>query len=397
MIIKPRVRGFICVTAHPQGCAANVAQQVAYVKAHGRIEGPKRVLVIGASTGYGLAARITSAFGCEAATLGVFLERPGSATRPASAGWYNDAAFEQLARESGRYSRSLNGDAFADEAKRRVIDLIRTDLGQIDLLVYSLAAPRRTHPKTGEVFTSVIKPIGGPVRLRGIDTDRQVVKESVLEPATQTEIDHTVAVMGGEDWQLWIEALQNAGVLATGFLTTAFTYLGDTLTHPVYWDGSIGAAKKDLDRTVLRIRERLAPLRGDARIAVLKAVVTQASSAIPIMPLYISILFKVMMAAGTHEGCIEQVHRLYRDSLCSSGRVTDAEGRLRADDLELDPAIQAAVRDRWDRVSNENLNELTDFASYQREFLRLFGFEMPGVDYDAVVNPEVAIPDLVQL
>jgi enoyl-[acyl-carrier protein] reductase/trans-2-enoyl-CoA reductase (NAD+) len=397
MIIKPRVRGFICVTTHPAGCEANVNQQIAYVKAQPPIAGgPKKVLVIGASTGYGLAARITSAFGCGADTLGVFFERAGSETRPGSPGWYNTAAFHRAAAAEGRYAKSINGDGFSDAVKQQVIDTVRADLGQVDLVVYSLAAPRRTHPKTGQVFNSVLKPIGKAVNLRGLDTDNETVKDLVLEPATQEEIDDTVAVMGGEDWRMWIDALQQAGVLADGAKTTAFTYLGEQITHDIYWNGSIGAAKKDLDHKVLGIREQLAATGGDARVSVLKAVVTQASSAIPMMPLYLSLLFKVMKEEGTHEGCIEQVYGLYAQSLYGSAPRIDDEGRLRADHKELAPQVQARVQALWPQVTNENLNTLCDFAGYKTEFLRLFGFAVEGVDYEADVNPDVVIPGLVQ-
>lgn len=397
MIIEPRVRGFICVTAHPVGCEANVAQQIEYVNAQGDIpHGPKRVLVLGASTGYGLAARISAAFGSGAATLGVAFERAGTDTRPATAGWYNTAAFEKFATQKGLYAKTINGDAFSDAIKRETIDTIRRDLGQVDLVVYSLAAPRRTHPVTGTVHTSTLKPVGKALRMRGIDTDKEVIKETVLEAATQDEIDGTVAVMGGEDWQMWIDALLEAGVLADGAKTTAFTYLGAEITHDIYWNGSIGEAKKDLDQKVLGIRAKLAAHGGDARVSVLKAVVTQASSAIPIMPLYLALLFKAMKENGTHEGCIEQVDSLYRDSLYGAAPVLDDEGRLRADYKELDPAIQARVKAAWDQVTEENLYATTDFAGYKAEFLRLFGFGIEGVDYAADVNPNVAIPGIIE-
>ncbi|MDR6413091.1 enoyl-ACP reductase FabV [Paraburkholderia terricola] len=398
MIIKPRVRGFICVSTHPAGCEANVKEQIDYVKARGAIvNGPKKVLVIGASTGYGLAARISAAFGSDAATLGVFFERAGSETKPGTAGWYNTAAFEKFAHAQGLYATSINGDAFSDAVKARTIEIIKRDLGQVDLVVYSLAAPKRTHPKTGEVFSSTLKPVGKAVALRGIDTDKEVVKETVLEPATQAEIDNTVAVMGGEDWQMWIDALLEAGVLADGAQTTAFTYLGEKITHDIYWNGSIGAAKKDLDQKVLGIREKLAARGGDARVSVLKAVVTQASSAIPMMPLYLSLLFKVMKEKGTHEGCIEQVYGLYRDSMYGDAPRIDEEGRLRADDKELDPEVQARVQELWGQVTSDNIYQLTDFSGYKTDFLRLFGFEIAGVDYEADVNPDVPIPKLVQM
>lgn len=386
----------MCTTAHPVGCAANVRQQVEYVKAQPPIEdGPKRVLVLGASTGYGLASRITAAFGCGAATIGVFFEREGVENKPGTAGWYNSAAFHEKAEAAGLYARSINGDAFSNEIKSKVIDLIREDLGQVDLVVYSLAAPRRTHPVSGEVHNSTLKPIGKSVTQRGINTDKETVQEVTLEAATDEEIANTVAVMGGEDWQMWIDALDDAGVLAKGAKTTAFTYVGEKITWDIYWDGTIGAAKKDLDTRVVDIRSRLAAQDGDARVSVLKAVVTQASSAIPIMPLYLALLFKVMKDEGTHEGCIEQVYGLFHDSLYGDEPVLDSEGRLRADGKELQPHVQQAVADAWEQVTTENLREVTDFAGYKQEFLRLFGFEMEGVDYEADVDPVVPIRGLI--
>lgn len=397
MIIKPRIRGFMCVTAHPAGCEANVREQIEYVQRRGAIpNGPKKVLVIGASTGYGLAARIAAAFGCDAATLGVFFERPGEPGRPATAGWYNSAAFHRFAQARGLYAKSINGDAFSDPIKQKAIEVIRQDLGQVDLVVYSLAAPRRKHPRTGQIFSSTLKPIGKPLTQRSLDTDKGVLKEVTLEPASQQEIDHTVAVMGGEDWEMWIDALAAAGVLAPGAKTTAFTYLGEKITHAIYWHGTIGAAKQDLDRKVLRIREKLAARGGDARVAVLKAVVTQASSAIPVMPLYLAALFKVMKQRGTHEGCIEQLYSLYKDHLYGPQPTLDAEGRIRTDGKELDPSVQAEVEKIWATVQNETIDQLTDFAGYRHEFLRLFGFDVAGVDYDAEVDPVVPIAGLVE-
>jgi enoyl-[acyl-carrier protein] reductase / trans-2-enoyl-CoA reductase (NAD+) len=396
MFIKPRVRGFMCVTTHPVGCAANVKHQIDYVKSHGPIaNGPKKVLVIGASTGYGLASRITAAFGSGAATLGIFFEREGSAEKPGTAGWYNSAAFHHVAESEGLYAKSINGDAFSEEIKRKTIDTIKADLGQVDLVVYSLAAPRRTHPITGVVHNSTLKPIGSDVTQRGIDTDKEVMKEVTLTAASQEDIDNTVAVMGGEDWQMWIDALDAAGVLAPGAKTTAFTYIGEKLTWDIYWHGTIGAAKKDLDKRVIDIRKKLAAHGGDARVSVLKAVVTQASSAIPIMPLYLALLFKVMKENGTHEGCIEQVDGLFRDSLYGANPQLDSEGRLRADGRELRPEVQNKVAELWAQVNNDNLYELSDFKGYKQEFLRLFGFEIDGVDYDADVDPLVPIKNLV--
>jgi enoyl-[acyl-carrier protein] reductase/trans-2-enoyl-CoA reductase (NAD+) len=396
MIIKPRVRGFLCTTTHPVGCAANVRHQIDYVKSHGPLEnGPKRVLVIGASTGYGLASRITAAFGAGASTLGIFFEKEGTETKPGTAGWYNSAAFHSAAEVAGLYAKSINGDAFSDEIKQKTIDTIRADLGQVDLVVYSLAAPRRQHPVTGVVHNSTLKPIGKPTVQKGVNTDKQEVQDFHLEPATQEEIDNTVAVMGGEDWQMWIEALDEAGVLAEGAKTTAYTYIGEKMTWDIYWHGTIGAAKQDLDRRVTGIRARLAAKGGDARVSVLKAVVTQASAAIPAMPIYLAILFKVMKARGSHEGCIEQVDGLFRDSLYNPAPQLDDEGRLRADRKELDPAVQAEVAELWQQIDTDNLHQLSDFAGYRREFLQLFGFEVDGVDYEADVDPLVPIHNMV--
>lgn len=395
MIIKPRVRGFMCVTTHPKGCEANVSQQIDYVKAQGPIsDGPKRVLVIGASTGYGLASRITAAFGAGAATLGIFFEKEGVEKKPGTAGWYNSAAFHKFAEADGLYAKSINGDAFSDEIKEKTIAEIKADLGQIDLVVYSLASPRRQHPKTGVVYNSTLKPIGKDVTQRGVNTDKEIIDNFTLTAASDEDISNTVAVMGGEDWQMWIDALDDAGVLADGAKTTAYTYLGDRLTWDIYWHGTIGAAKKDLDKRVINIRERLAAKGGDARVSVLKAVVTQASSAIPVMPLYLALLFKVMKADGSHEGCIEQVYGLFKNSLYGSAPTRDDEGRLRADGLEMRPEVQEAVEKMWDVVSTENLHDVTDFAGYKREFLRLFGFEIDGVDYEADVDPVVVIKNM---
>ncbi len=396
MIIKPRVRGFMCVTTHPVGCETNVREQIDYVKAQGAIEnGPKKVLVIGSSTGYGLASRISAAFGSGAATLGIFFEKEGTEKKPGTAGWYNSAAFHKFAEAEGLYAKSINGDAFSDEIKQKTIAQIKEDLGQVDLVVYSLAAPRRQHPKTGEIYNSTLKPIGKAVSQRGANTDKEVIETVTLPEASQEDIDNTVAVMGGEDWQMWIDALDEAGVLADGAKTTAYTYLGERITWDIYWHGTIGQAKKDLDKRVVDIRQRLAARGGDARVSVLKAVVTQASSAIPIMPLYLSLLFKVMKADGSHEGCIEQVYGLFRNSLYSDAPVLDDEGRLRADGLELRDEIQQAVAEAWDQVTTENLHDLTDFAGYKHEFLKLFGFDIDGVDYDADVDPVVAIKNMV--
>tara|TARA_R110002110_G_scaffold415765_2_gene655223 strand:- start:76453 stop:77643 length:1191 start_codon:yes stop_codon:yes gene_type:complete len=396
MIIKPRVRGFLCITTHPVGCEANVKKQIDYVKSRGEIaQGPKRVLVIGASTGYGLASRITAAFGAGASTLGIFFEKEGTGKKPGTAGWYNSAAFHKFAEADGLYAKSINGDAFSDEIKQKTIATIKEDLGQVDLVVYSLAAPRRQHPVTGEVHTSTLKPIGSDATQKGVNTDKEEVQDFHLEQATQDEIDNTVAVMGGEDWQMWIDALDDAGVLAPAAKTTAYTYIGEKLTWDIYWHGTIGAAKKDLDKRVVAIRQRLAQTGGDARVSVLKAVVTQASAAIPAMPIYLALLFKVMKERGTHEGCIEQVDGLFRESLYGAEPFLDEEGRLRADRKELDPQVQAEVAALWEDINTDTLKQLSDFDGYKTEFLRLFGFEVDGVDYDADVNPEVPIKNLV--
>lgn len=396
MIIKPKVRGFMCITTHPTGCEANVKEQIDFIKSQSKVDGmPKRVLVIGSSTGYGLAARITAAFGGGASTLGLFFEKEGTERKPGTAGWYNSAAFHKFAEAEGLYAKSINGDAFSDEIKQKTIETIKEDLGQVDLVIYSLASPRRQHPKTGELHNSTLKPIGQDVTLRGINTDKKQIQEFTLEAASDEDIANTVAVMGGEDWQMWIDALDEAGVLADGCKTSAFTYVGEKVTHDIYWNGTIGQAKKDLDEKVLGIREKLAKTGGDARVSVLKAVVTQASSAIPIMPLYLSLLFKVMKEDGSHEGCIEQLYRLFAECLYSDSPRLDDEGRTRVDELELRDEIQDKVIELWDQVTSDNIPELTDFAGYQAEFLRLFGFGVDGVDYDADVSPVVEIANLV--
>lgn len=396
MIIEPKIRGFVCVTAHPAGCARHVAQQIEVVRRRGPIaDGPKRVLVLGASTGYGLASRIAAAFGSGAATLGVFFERPGTDGKPATAGWYNSTAFENEARAAGLYARSFNGDAFSDEMKHEVIAAIKADLGTVDAVIYSLASPRRTHPTTGESFRSVLKPVGAPFTAKNLNTDRKSVEPVTIEPADEEEVRQTVAVMGGEDWEMWLDALAEAGVLAPGVKTVAYSYIGPEVTWPVYRHGTIGKAKEDLERASAALNLRLASLGGKAWVAVNKAVVTQASSAIPVVPLYISLLFKVMKAAGNHEDCIEQMDRLFRDFLYTpAGPATDASGRIRVDDWEMGEAIQAEVMRRWHIVESSNLDELGDFSGYQENFLRLFGFGLPGVDYDADVNPVVDMPSL---
>ncbi len=390
MVIQPKVRGFICTNAHPAGCAANVNEQIAYIKGQSALEnGPKNVLVIGASTGYGLASRITAAFGYGAKTLGVFFEKPPTETRTGSAGYYNSAAFEQAAKEQGLYAVSINGDAFSNACKTAVIERIKADMGKIDLVVYSLASPRRTDPETGQVYSSVLKPIGHSYTAKNLNTDTKQVGEVTVEPASDEEIANTVKVMGGEDWELWMRALQDADVLADNVQTTAYTYLGEKLTWPIYGHATIGKAKEDLDRAAHAITSQLASLQGSARVSVLKAVVTQASSAIPIMPLYLSLLFKVMKEQGSHEGCIEQLYRLFDECLYNTSPRLDNSNRFRVDDKELAPAVQGQVEELWPQVTSDNVESISDFAGYRAEFLKLFGFGVSTVDYDADVSPMV--------
>ena len=390
MIIKPKVRGFVCVTAHPTGCAAHIQEQIDHVQARGPIrQGPRKVLVIGASTGYGLASRITAAFGSGAATLGIFYERPSEDGRPATPGWYNSIAFTRAARAAGLYAGNINGDAFSKEIKAQALATIAKEMGPIDLVVYSLASPRHTHPVTGVVHKSCLKPLGAPYTNKTVDTDKGVVSEITIEPATEAEAADTVAVMGGEDWEMWMDALAEAKLLAPGATAVAYSYIGPVHTWPIYKDGTIGRAKVDLERAARAIDAKLkAHGHGRAFISVNKALVTQASSAIPVVPLYISILYKVMKAAGTHEGCIEQMQRLFATQLYNGSILKfDREGRVRVDDWEMRPEIQDPVSALWPRVTTENLAALTDIDGYRSEFLKLFGFGLPGVNYDAEVEP----------
>lgn len=390
MIIKPKIRGFICTTAHPEGCRQMVKQQIDYVKQQPKTEGPKKVLVIGASMGYGLASRIAATYSCGAATLGVIFDKPATASRTASAGWYNTAAFEAFAAQDGYYAKSINGDAYSDEIKAETIAAVKNDLGKVDMVVYSLAAPRRTD-RDGTVYTSVLKTTGEAYTNKTIDLKANTVAPVTIEPATEEEIAATVKVMGGEDWKAWIDALKAADAIAEDAVTVAYSYIGPDLTHPMYYDGSIGRAKAHLLQTAVEITQA-----GGVRayISVNKALVTQSSAAIPIVPLYITILYKVMKEAGTHEGCIEQMYRLFHQKLYGGTVVTDAEGRLRLDDLEMQDAIQDEVSRRWARVSDETLKTDADIDGYWHDFYNLFGFDVPGVDYAAEVNPEVAIPSL---
>lgn len=396
MIIAPRIRGFICLTAHPKGCEQNIVNQINYVKSKGAIAGPKRVLVIGASTGFGLASRITSAFGSEASTIGVYFEKPPAPGKTASPGWYNTAAFETKAHEAGLYAKSINGDAFSDEIKQKTIDLIKADLGQIDLVIYSLASPKRVHPKTGVVHSSVLKPIGQAYTNKTVDFHTGVVSEISIQPANEEEIENTVAVMGGEDWGFWIEDLKAAGLLAEGATTVAYSYIGPALTEPVYRKGTIGRAKDHLEATAFSITEKLKDLNGKAYVSVNKALVTQASSAIPVIPLYIALLYKVMKAENVHEGCIEQMQRLFQDRLYSGAEIAvDEKGRIRVDDLEMREDVQSQVSTLWPAATTETLPELGDLPGYKHDFLNLFGFDVDGVDYDAEVDEMVEVPGLV--
>ena len=393
MIIKPKIRGFICTTTHPTGCEKNIQAQIEYTKAQGKIEkGPKRVLVIGSSAGYGMSSRIAAAYGSDASTIGVFFEKPATDRKTGSAGWYNSAAFEKQAKEDGLYAKSVNGDAFSNETKQLVIDTIKADLGQIDAIIYSVAAPVRKLPDTGEVIRSSLKPIGETYTSTAIDTNKDVIIEASVEPATEEEVANTVTVMGGQDWELWINALADAGVLADGVKTVAYSYIGTELTWPIYWNGALGKAKLDLDRASTAIQSQLAALNGEAYVSVQKSVVTQASSAIPVMPLYLSMVFRIMKEKGLHEGCMEQIHRLFTTQLFKadgSAPTTDEARRLRLDDWELRDDVQQACTELWPQITTENLFELTDYQDYKDEFLQLFGFGIDGVDYDAEVEPLV--------
>ena len=394
MIIRPKVRGFVCITAHPLGCAAHVQEQIDTVLRRGPIQGgPKRVLVIGASTGYGLATRIAAAFGARAATFGVFYDRPSEEDRTATPGWYNTAAFHQAARAAGLYAGSINGDAFSDEIKRQTIEALRRDVGPVDLIVYSLASPRRVHPRTGAVHKSVLKPIGAAYTSKTVDVETGLVSEVTIEPATDVEISDTVAVMGGEDWEMWLHALDEAQLLAPGATTAAYSYIGPKVTWPVYHQGTIGRAKDDLDRTARRL-DALLKTHGYGRafVSVNKALVTQASSAIPVVPLYISILYRIMKERGLHEGCIEQIDRLFRTQMYNGSALTfDDAGRVRIDDWEMRPEVQAGVAPLWREITTETLARLTDIAGYRTDFLKLSGFGLPGIDYDADSEPHVEL------
>ncbi|MGB0937016.1 MAG: enoyl-ACP reductase FabV [Colwellia sp.] len=394
MVIKPKIRGFICTNAHPVGCAAHVNEQISYVKSQSYTQGPKNVLVIGSSTGYGLASRITATFGHNASTLGIFFEKPPTEKKTASAGWYNTAAFQAAADEAGVYAKNINGDAFSHEVKKQAIETIKADMGKIDLVVYSLASPRRTDPDTGEVYSSTLKPIGQSVTTKNLNTSKRIIDSVSVDAANEEEIQGTIDVMGGADWELWLEALKEADVLAQDVKTVAYTYIGKELTWPIYGKATIGKAKEDLDRAATAINKSTESLNGQARVTSLNAVVTQASSAIPIMPLYISAMFKVMKADGTYEGCIEQISNLFIENIYSDSPRLDEQGRFRQNYKELEDSVQQRVTDIWNTVDTDTIDELTDYNGYHAEFLKLFGFNVDGVDYDADVSPEVAINNL---
>ena len=391
MIVKPRIRGFICTTAHPHGCAAHVNQQIDYVSNHSMVANGafKNVLVLGCSGGYGLASRIVAGFGCGANTLGVSFEKAPSESKTASAGWYNNKAFEARAADAGVYAKTLDGDAFSDAMREEVLRTIQADLGKIDLVVYSLASPVRRHPKTEVLHRSSIKPLGEVLDIKTVHVEKGEVSNIALEPASAEEIDDTVTVMGGEDWEYWIDALLAADLLAPNAKTFAYTYIGSELTWPIYWEGTLGKAKADLDRASVEIQQRLHPIGGDARVAVLKAIVSQASAAIPVVPLYAALLFKVMKEQGSHEECIAHIDRLFASQLQPGVAPRfDEAGRIRVDDLELAESVQAEVKRRWPLVDTQNLPELGDLSGFRADFLKIFGFGIDGVDYEADVNPQ---------
>jgi enoyl-[acyl-carrier protein] reductase/trans-2-enoyl-CoA reductase (NAD+) len=393
MIIAPRTRGFICLTSHPTGCEQNVINQIEYIKSKGKNKGPKKVLVIGSSTGFGLASRITSAFGADAATIGVYFDKPSKAGRTGSPGYYNTAFFEKQAHKAGLYAKSINGDAFSNEIKRQTLDMIKEDLGQIDLVIYSLASPVRTHPETGTRYKSVLKPVGGVFTNKTVDFHTGNVTEISINPAEGEDISNTVAVMGGEDWKMWMDALKAENLLSDNATTVAYSYIGPSLTEAVYRKGTIGAAKDHLEATAFTITDDLKSIGGKAYVSVNKALVTQASSAIPVIPLYISLLYKLMKEKGIHEGCIEQIERLYSKRLYADGELLlDEKGRIRIDDWEMREDVQAEVAALWKIATTENLLEIGDLKGYSDDFFNLFGFKVAGIDYDADVNEDVLIP-----
>ncbi len=387
MKIEPKIRKNICLTAHPEGCREQVREQIAHVRNQPTIEGPKRVLIVGASNGYGLAARIVSAFSCGAATAGVFLERPGTDTRTATVGWYNNLALEQEARSAGLVAFSVNGDSFSPELKNETIQRIGDELGPVDCVIYSIAAPRRIDPETGQIYSSVVKPIGQRFNGKTVDIKTGALIDVVAEPATEDEIAETVKVMGGEDWMDWITALHEQQMLDRGAVTVAFSYVGSDITAPLYRDGTMGRAKQDLEATAAKIQRRFADQDVRAVISVNKALVTRASAVIPTVTVYISLLYTVMKRKGLHEGCIQQMYRLYRDYLYAADpKPLDPAGRIRLDDWEMREDVQREVKERWEQIRNSPLQEVTEIDEFRSEFLRHHGFEMPGVDYDQDVE-----------
>ncbi len=395
MIVTPKIRGFICITAHPQGCAANVQEQIDYIRSKGPVAGgPKKVLVLGSSNGYGLASRIAAAFGSGAATIGVFFEKESDGKRTATAGWYNSVAFDAAAKKAGLYSKSINGDAFSDAVRQEVCALIKKDLGQVDCVIYSLASPRRVDPKTGELYKSTLKPKGKPYTNKSMDFEKNQVTSVTLEAASDEEVVHTVKVMGGEDWQLWIDALEKEDLLAPKAVTVAYSYIGPEVTTAVYRNGTIGAAKDHLEATAHVLDERMKKIGGRALVSVNKALVTQSSSAIPFIPLYFVLLMKVMKEKGVHENCIQQINRLFHDRLYNNRPLanipTDPQGRVRIDDWEMREDVQADVNKLWAIVSNDNVQSIADVKGYNDDFLRLFGFNVQNVNYDADV--EIVLP-----
>lgn len=392
MIIKPRTRGFICTTAHPDGCARQVQQHIKYVQDRPKISGPENVLVIGASTGYGLASRIVAAFGAHANTVGVYRPSAASGSRTASAGWYHSAAFEEAAHDAGLRSFSVTGDAFTEETKLKTAEVISRELGQVDLVIYSVATARRNDSVSGETYNSVLKPIGESYTNKTVNFHTGEVSLVTLEPATEQEIEHTVRVMGGEDWQDWIHVLKNADVLAPHVVTVAFSYIGSQITQPIYREGTIGRAKDHLEQTARDLHRELSAGGGGAYVAVSKALVTQSSSAIPVVPLYMSVLYKTMKQHGVHEGTIEQMYRMFSERLYSTGEVpVDEDDRIRLDDWEMREDIQAEVSLIWDQLDTEHIYQLTDLEGFRKEFFQLFGFEVDGVDYEAECNPDVEV------
>ena len=395
MIIEPRMRGFICASSHPKGCEQNVKNQIEYIKSKGPINGAKKVLVIGASTGFGLASRISSAYGSDAATIGVFFEKPPTEGKTASPGWYNSAAFETEAHKAGLYAKSINGDAFSNEIKQQTLALIKSDLGQVDLVIYSLASPVRLHPVTGVLHRSVLKPIGDVYTNKTVDFHSGKVSEISIEPCNGDDIENTIAVMGGEDWAMWIDALKAQNLLAPGAITVAYSYIGPSLTEAVYRKGTIGRAKDDLEATAFAITDSLADIDGKAFVSVNKALVTQASSAIPVIPLYISLLYKIMKEEGIHEGCIEQIQRLYQERLFTGNEIpVDEKGRIRVDDWEMRSDVQEKIAKLWGEAVTENLSEIGDLEGYRKDFYNLFGFDVDGVDYEVDTNEMVNIESI---